>query len=123
MAFGVGDTFPLAMLANAKDAADIKLHHPQGQLTVILVDSVVNTGKTILEFVQHARKLHATNRIVLVHGVVQVLCVSEGGLKQTRANYAKPHLVELRLYNTKFTGSGTIGVPHMQLKPYLWLPI
>lgn len=55
MAFGVGDTFPLAMLANAKDAADIKLHHPQGQLTVILVDSVVNTGKTILEFVQHAR--------------------------------------------------------------------
>lgn len=47
-AFGVSDAFPLAMFAHAGDAEDLKLHHLQGQLTVMLVDSVVNTGKTIV---------------------------------------------------------------------------
>ena len=107
MAFGVSDAFPLAMFVHASDTDDIKLHHLQGQLTVILVDSVVNTGKTIVEFVQHVRKLHATIRIVVVAGVVQAQCVSGGSLNQTLARHAKLHLVALRLSDTKFTGSGT----------------
>ncbi|KAK3171839.1 hypothetical protein OEA41_003923 [Lepraria neglecta] len=107
MAFGVNDAFPLAMFVHASDADDIKLHHLQGQLTVILVDSVVNTGKTIVEFVQHVRQLHATIRIVVVAGVVQAQCVSGGSLNQTLARHAKLHLITLRLSDTKFTGSGT----------------
>ena len=107
MAFGVNDAFPLAMFVHASDADDIKLHHLQGQLTVILVDSVVNTGKTIVEFVQHVRKLDATIRIVVVAGVVQAQCISGGSFKQTLARYAKIHLIALRLSDTKFTGSGT----------------
>ena len=106
MAFGVSDAFPLAMFVHASDTDDIKLHHVQGQLTVILVDSVVNTGKTIVEFVQHVRKLHATIRIVVVAGVVQTQCVSEGSLNQTLARYANLRLIALRLSETKFTGSG-----------------
>ena len=70
MASGVNDVFPLAMFVYARDTNDIKLHHLQGQLTVILVDSVVNTGKTIIEFVQHVRKLYATIHIVIVAGVI-----------------------------------------------------
>lgn len=107
MAFGVNDAFPLAMFVHASDVDDIKLHHLQGQLTVILVDSVVNTGKTIVEFVQHVRRLHATIRIVIVAGVVQAQCVSGGSLNQTLARYPKLQLIALRLSDTKFTGSGT----------------
>lgn len=107
MASGVNDAFPLAMFLHASDADDIKLHHLQGQLTVILVDSVVNTGKTIVKFVQHVRKLHATIRIVVVAGVVQAQCLSGGSLNQTLARHAKLHLIALRLSDTKFTGSGT----------------
>lgn len=108
MAFGVNDTFPLAMFVHASDAEDVKPHHLEGQLAVILVDSVVNTGTTVIEFVQHVRKLHATIRIVVVAGVVQDQCLSEGSLlKQTLAGHAKLHLVALRLSKTKFTGTRT----------------
>lgn len=107
MALGVSDVLPLAMFVHASDADDIKLHHLQGQLTVILVDSVVNTGKTVVDFVQHVRRLHATIRIVVVAGVVQAQCLSESSLNQTLARHAKLHLVALRLSKTKFTGSGT----------------
>ena len=106
MAYGVNDAFPLAMFVHAKDADDLKLHHLEGQVTVILVDSVVNTGKTVVEFVEHVRKLHATIRIVVVAGVVQDQCLSEGGLRQRLAHHVKLHLVALRLSETKFTGSG-----------------
>ncbi|MCJ1232017.1 hypothetical protein MMC12_008698 [Toensbergia leucococca] len=107
MALGVNDAFPLAMFVHASDADDIKLHHLQGQLTVILIDSVVNTGKTIVEFVQHVRKLHATIRIVVVAGVVQAQCISGGSLNLTLTRHAQVHLIALRLSDTKFTGSGT----------------
>ena len=107
MAYGVSDAFPLAMFVHARDADDIKLHHLEGQLTVILVDSVINTGKTIVESVQQIRKLHATIRIVIVAGVVQAQCVSGGGLKQALARYANLHLIAMRLSETKFTGTGT----------------
>ena len=107
MAFGVNDAFPRAMLVHASSADQIKLHHVQGQLTMVLVDSVVNTGKTVIQFVQHVRQLHATIRIVIVAGVVQAQCISGGSLDQALAQYAKIHLVALRLSDTKFTGSGT----------------
>ena len=107
MALGVNDAFPSAMFVHASDPENLKPHHLEGQITVILVDSVVNTGKTIVEFVQHVRKLHATIRIVVVAGVVQAQCVTEDGFKQALAPYAKLHLVALRLSETKFTGSGT----------------
>ena len=106
MALGVNDAFPLAMFVHARDGDDIKLHHLQGQHTVILVDSVVNTGKTIVEFVERVRKLHATIRIVIVAGVVQAQCVSRHSLKQSLAPHANLYLVALRLSETKFTGTG-----------------
>ncbi|KAL8976580.1 MAG: hypothetical protein Q9205_007438, partial [Flavoplaca limonia] len=39
MAFGVNDAFPHAMFVHAKDPQDVKMHHLEGQLTLILVDS------------------------------------------------------------------------------------
>ncbi|KAL8807552.1 MAG: hypothetical protein Q9200_004628 [Gallowayella weberi] len=108
MASGVNDVFPLAMFVHAKDTNDLKFHHLDGQATLILVDSVINTGKTIVDFVKHVRKLHATIRIVVVSGVIQAQCVSgsnDGSLVQNLASYACLHIVGLRLSETSFVGS------------------
>jgi hypothetical protein len=78
MALGVNEAFPLAMFVHASRPDDIMLHHLQGQLTVVLVDSVVNSGKTVVQFVQHVRNLHATIRIVVITGVAQAQSVSGG---------------------------------------------
>ncbi|WEW55965.1 hypothetical protein PRK78_001400 [Emydomyces testavorans] len=107
MALGISDVFPLAMFVHASCSSDIKNHHLQGKLTVILVDSVVNSGKTVLQFVQHIRNLHNTIRIVVVAGVVQAQCVSGGGLTQELARYAIISTVALRLSENKFSGKGT----------------
>ncbi len=107
MALGVSDAFPQAMFVHASDASNLKPHHLQGQLTVVLVDSVVNTGQTIVDFVQHVRKFHATIRIVVVAGVVQGDCIAQGTLSKSLARHAGIHLVALRLSETKFVGSGT----------------
>ena len=110
MAYGVNDAFPLAMFVHATDAVNIKPHHLQGQITIILVDSVVNTGKTVVEFVQHVRKLHATIRIVVIAGVVQAQCITGtggGSLNRTLKDHAKLHLIALRTSDTSYIGTGT----------------
>ncbi|KAL8800023.1 MAG: hypothetical protein Q9182_005464 [Xanthomendoza sp. 2 TL-2023] len=108
MASGVNDVFPLAMFVHAKATNDLKIHHLDGQVTLILVDSVINTGKTIVDFVKHVRKLHATIRIVVISGVIQAQCVSGsngGSLVQNIASYACIHIIGLRLSQTSFVGS------------------
>ena len=107
MALGVNDAFPLAMFVHASRPDDIMLHHLQGQFTVVLVDSVVNSGKTVVQFVQHVRNLHATIRIVVVAGVAQAQSVSGGSFAQALAHHSNLSLVALRLSDNKFTGRGT----------------
>ena len=94
MALGVNDAFSLAMFVHASNADDVKPHHLEGQLTVVLVDSVINTGKCIIEFV------HATIPIVVVAGVVQAQCVPGGSLEKAFEDQAKLHLVALRTEET-----------------------
>src|ERR1700712_3386368 len=76
MAFGVNDAFPLAWFVHAKEPKELETHHVVGQKTILLVDSVVNNGKSVLEFVEHIRKIDAYTRIVVVAGVVQAQSVS-----------------------------------------------
>jgi uracil phosphoribosyltransferase len=71
------------------------------------VDSVVNSGKTVLEFVQRIRNLDATIRIVVIAGVAQAQFVSGDGLAKALALHGKLTLIALRLSENKFTGSGT----------------
>jgi hypothetical protein len=54
--------FPLAMFFHAHCPEDMTYNLLTGKLTVILVDSVINSGKTIVQFVQQIRSLHATAR-------------------------------------------------------------
>ncbi|MCJ1408705.1 hypothetical protein MMC19_002780 [Ptychographa xylographoides] len=106
MAFGVNKAFPEAMFLHADEPEDIKLDHLQGITTVILVDSVVNSGKTVVDFVKQVRKLSATIRVVIVAGVVQdQAVVKEGTLDQELGCFRGVSLVALRLSETKFTGT------------------
>ncbi|KAK1772026.1 uracil phosphoribosyltransferase-domain-containing protein [Phialemonium atrogriseum] len=107
MAFGVNDAFPLATFVHAREAEDLGPHHLSGRGAVLLVDSVVNSGKTVVEFVQRVRSLHAAVRIVVVAGVVQAQSVSEGRLAELLACDENLSLVTLRLSDNKFTGRGT----------------
>jgi len=107
MALGVNDAFPCAMFVHAKSPEDIEPHHLLQQRTVVLVDSVVNSGKKVANFVQHVCSLHATIRIVVLAGVVQAQSVSEGSLAQTLAHHANFSLVALCLSDNRFTGRGT----------------
>ncbi|KAL1606515.1 hypothetical protein SLS60_003920 [Paraconiothyrium brasiliense] len=108
MASGVSQAFPLAMYVHANKPGDLAHHHVQNQNQVVLVDSVINSGKTIVEFVQHIRELDAKTRIVVVAGVVQGQCVSSSSeTYKALASCGDISLVTLRISSTKFTGSGT----------------
>jgi uracil phosphoribosyltransferase len=102
MAFGVSDAFPLASFIHADEPEDIGVDELRRLRNVILVDSVINSGKTIVEFVRHIRALHPTVYIVVVAGVVQAGFVSNGTL-QSDENLS---IVALRLSDNKYTGKG-----------------
>ena len=108
MAFGVSDALPDAMFVHAKEADDLKHEHLQGRVTVVLVDSVINDGTTISEVVNRVRKLHATIRIVIIAGVVQARCVSDGNLNLDISRHPNLHLIALRISENKYKGTGTI---------------
>ena len=107
MAFGVNDAFPRAMFLHAKQFEDITTHHLHGQSTVLLVDSVINRGGTVVDFWRHIRRLQANIRVVLVAGVVQAQAVFKGQLADALAQDARLSLVALRFSENKFTGRGT----------------
>ncbi|KAF4500717.1 PRTase [Fusarium agapanthi] len=107
MALGVSQVFPQAMFIHASAAQDVKMHHVQGQSNVILVDSVVNSGKSVIEFIKRVVRLEHNINITVVAGVVQAEAVAEGHLF---AKVMKRHgagLVALRISENKFTGTKT----------------
>jgi uracil phosphoribosyltransferase/phosphoserine phosphatase/adenylate kinase len=106
LAFGVNEAFPEAMLLHATRPDDIKPDHLKGTLTVLLVDSVVNSGNTMVQFVRHVRSLHATIRIIVVTIVVQAQVLAAGSLAQRVAYHQTFDLVALRVSNNMFTGRG-----------------
>lgn len=107
MAFGVNDAFPNAMFVHADHHDGITSELLKDRHTVILVDSVVNSGKSILQFVKHIRSHHATIKIVAVAGVVQSQSVCGRSPIRLLAHDAKITVVALRLSENKFAGKGT----------------
>ncbi|KAJ6186687.1 hypothetical protein N7519_007988 [Penicillium mononematosum] len=107
MAFGVSEAFPLAMFHHAKVPSDLQHEHLKDMATIILVDSVVNTGKSILQFVQHIRSLNATIRIVVVAGVIHSQAVFTSRIARALGRFDGLSFVALRLSDNQFTGRGT----------------
>ena len=60
MAFDVNDVFPRAMFLHADHNEDITSELLKDRRSIILVDLVINSGKSILQFVEHICNLHAT---------------------------------------------------------------
>lgn len=107
MATGVHDVFPLAMFVHANGPEDVKLHHIQFQAQVLLVDSVINTGESMVKFVQAIRSLRPDIRILIVAGVVQHQFIDpKSAPSKTFAEDGHIRLVALRDSDNKFTGSG-----------------
>ncbi|EEU35019.1 uncharacterized protein NECHADRAFT_37485, partial [Fusarium vanettenii 77-13-4] len=105
MALGVNAVFPKARFIHAASVGDIKRHHVDGQCTMLLVDSVVNSGKTLMQFIDHVRGLNANIRIVVVAGVVQAEVVVETHPLAKLMGRHGASLVALRLSENKFTGT------------------
>ncbi|KAK0653165.1 uracil phosphoribosyltransferase-domain-containing protein [Cercophora newfieldiana] len=109
MALGVSEAFPAAGFLHAKVAGDITEEHLNGVMTMLLVDSVVNSGKTVVEFVDRVRRVAGKTavRIVVVAGVVQAGAVEEGAmLGSVLKGDGMLELVALRMSENKFTGRG-----------------
>ena len=105
MAFGVSAVFPRARFIHASAAPDIRAEQLDCIKTVILVDSVINSRKTVVEFIDHVRKLNDGIRIVVVAGVVHEEAVR---FKEHFHGILQRHgipLVALRLSDNKFTGT------------------
>jgi uracil phosphoribosyltransferase/phosphoserine phosphatase len=107
MALGVNDAFPLAIFLHAKEPEDIKPRILENIITIALVDSVINSGTTILRFIEYIRKIHATVRIVVVTGVLQAQCVAHGEeVARALASHIGLHIVTLRISKNKYKGTG-----------------
>ena len=108
MASGVSKAFPRAMYVHVKVPQDLKLHHLEDQVQAVLVDSVVNTGKSIIECVHAVRDLNANIRIIVVAGVIQAQCLYKSSdMYKALSACGRVDIVALRVSDTKFTGSGT----------------
>jgi uracil phosphoribosyltransferase/phosphoglycolate phosphatase-like HAD superfamily hydrolase/adenylylsulfate kinase-like enzyme len=112
MALGVNEALPLAMFLHAKIPSDIRHDHLRDRETIFLVDSVINTGQSILNFVQHIRNLHASIRIIVIAGVIQAKSVSTSRVAQELSRFRRLSFVALRLSDNQFTGRGNTDTGH-----------
>ncbi|KAK7964148.1 hypothetical protein PG988_011122 [Apiospora saccharicola] len=98
----------MPMFVHAKEPEDVAWHHLHGQSTVLLVDSVVNSGSSMVRFIQRIRRLHKRIRIVVVAGVVQRQSISpeSGSLHALAKSLGGFMVVTLRLSDNRFNGSG-----------------
>lgn len=104
MALGVSEAFPAAMFVHANKPEELKEKHIKGRSTVLLVDSVVNSGKSIVGFIEHVRSVDKTVRIVVVAGVIQAKFFNKPPAHvQTDWNVG---FVALRLSENEFKGEG-----------------
>jgi hypothetical protein len=106
MALGINDAFPLAWFVHANEPEELKAHHVLGQKTILLVDSVVNNGKSVLEFVERIRSMDVYIRIVVVAGVVQAQPVSldrGGAVAKLLEEDPNVNIIALGMSDNKYT--------------------
>ncbi|KAH9838829.1 Uracil phosphoribosyltransferase [Teratosphaeria destructans] len=113
MAFGVSEAFPQAMFLHAKEATDLTAGHLQVCRSVILVDGVINTGKSLLPFVDRIRTVAPDTKIVVVAGVVQQEATEEcGAFVEGLKGGPQVTVVALRVSENRFAGKGGTDTGH-----------
>ncbi|TWU78382.1 hypothetical protein ED733_008729 [Metarhizium rileyi] len=104
MALSLSEAFPLAMFVHAASPNDVRSDHVENQETVILVDSVINSGKTLIDFISHTRSLSRHVQIIVVAGVVQADAILQGRKLAKKIEEHGVLIGALRLSENKFTG-------------------
>ena len=102
LASGLSTSFPLSMFVHANGPSDVRAAHVAK--TVILVDSVVNSGATVVRFLRHIRNLNKETMVVVVTAVLQ-----NGARKGPLVEFAQDEnivFIALRLSENKFIGAG-----------------
>ncbi|KAH6621797.1 uracil phosphoribosyltransferase-domain-containing protein [Boeremia exigua] len=115
MALGVSKALRSASFVHSKKFTDIDEHHFKLNETIILVDSVVNSGKSIMEFLTPLRKLCPKVKVVVVAGVVQAKVVEDmedGKFGQAMRKDPDIALVALRKSDNEYKGTGTTDTGH-----------
>lgn len=105
MALGVNDAFPLASFKHASCPKDIGEIDLDKRATVILVDSVINTGASMIEFLEHIHALNPIIRIVIVANVIQNEFIDEERLFKVPKDLGALSLVALRVSTNKYKGT------------------
>lgn len=100
---GINEVIPFAMLLHANVASDVRTKHVKDCVTIILFILVVNSGKLILELVQHVRRLNATIRIVVIT-VIEMQCVSARCMAHKLGRSRRLFSMALRLSDYQFAG-------------------
>jgi uracil phosphoribosyltransferase len=106
MALGVARAMKRASFVHAKHYTDIDKRLLEKNRTIILVDSVINTGGSIMGFMKPLRQQFSDQRVVVVAGVVNAEAL--GGTELTNLSAADPNLtlVALRVSSNSYVGSG-----------------
>ena len=115
MAFGVSKALRSASFVHSKVFTDIDPQHFETKETIVLVESMVNSGQSIMEYLKPLRKLCPRIKMVVVAGVVQAKAVEnvgEGSFGQTLRKDADLTLVALRKSENKYTGKGATDTGH-----------
>jgi uracil phosphoribosyltransferase/phosphoserine phosphatase/adenylate kinase len=113
LAQGINDVFPRASFLHHKEKQDIQDAQLQNQKTIILVDAVVNTGQTMMQFVSWIHQAHPHVNIAVVAGVVQSHFFSSQLLADTLSHIEKDiHFIYLRHSDNKYTGKGPTDTGH-----------
>ncbi|KAL3463280.1 uracil phosphoribosyltransferase-domain-containing protein [Aspergillus heterothallicus] len=106
LASGISSIFVQARFLHAKHPTDVERKHLEGCVTVVLVDAVVNSGDTVVEFMREIRELNAVVRIIVVAGVVQESVVRGRSELRVLARDVGVTVVTLRLSSNKYKGVG-----------------
>lgn len=106
MAFGISSVFPLASFLHAVDPTMLREKHLQDRKTVLLVDSVVNSGKSVFEWIKAIRNINESVRILVVAGVIYESTVSPESIARNLGVPPAASFVALRLSKNQFKGSG-----------------
>lgn len=106
MAFGVSAAAPTARFMHAHKPQDITSEDMVGQTTLVLVDSIIDSENTVMNFVRHVRGIHATIRIVLVTDLVHTDFIETLKLNE----FANVSLIALRSSEYEWVGIGATSV-------------
>ncbi|KAJ4384900.1 hypothetical protein N0V86_000504 [Didymella sp. IMI 355093] len=105
----------IPLMRDLKKFGDIDENHFKGKKTIILGNSVVKSGTSIVEYLVTLRQKLPEVKVVVIAGVVQegaVKVVEEGTLGYHLRKDPDLTLVALRTSLRKFTGKGTTDTGH-----------